>query len=161
MGYFTDMPLVVYSDRLQVNITRRAGIANQFKEDPSYYVEYNIQESDTPEIIADKIYDDATLAWIVLDMNNIVNVFDEWPMTQPAIESFINEKYTNPFAVRHYISGSNGMIVDPTLNPAWDNIPVTNYEYELEQNEMKRKIKLLLPDYVGTVISRHQELMRI
>lgn len=160
-SYFSNFPLVVYDNSLQVNITRRAGIAPEFKTDASYYIEYSIQESDTPEIIADKVYDDAQLAWIVLDMNDIVNVFEEWPMTQTALESYVNEKYTNPFAIHHYISISNGMIVDPTLNPAWDNIPVTNYEHEIAENEKKRLIKILMPDYVGTVVSRHQELMRL
>lgn len=161
MTYFSNFPLVVYDNALQVNITRRAGIANVFKNDPAYFVEYNVKESDTPEIIADKIYDDPSLAWVVLDMNNIVNLFEEWPLTQSALESYVNEKYPNPFAIHHYISASNNMIVDSTLNPTWDNVPVTNYEYEIEENEKKRNIKLLMPEYVGTVISRHQELMRL
>lgn len=159
--YFSNFPLVRYGNELQINITRRAGIANQFKDDPAYYVEYTIQESDTPEIIADKIYDDPNLAWIILDMNTIVNVFTEWPMTQQALELYVKQTYADPYAVAYYVSGASGIVVDPQINPAWDNIPVTYYEHELQLNEKRRVIKLLLPDYVGTVVSRHKELMRV
>lgn len=159
--YFSNFPLVRYNGELQVNITRRAGIANQFKSNPAYYVEYTIQESDTPEIIADKIYDDASLAWIVLDMNTIVNVFEEWPKSQQALEAYVKYKYADPYGVAYYISGASGIVVDPLVNPAWDNIPVTHYEHEHKLNEAKRNIRLLLPDYVGAITSRHKELMRV
>lgn len=159
--YFSAFPLVRYNDELHVNLTRRVGISGQFKNDPTYFIEYSIQDSDTPEVIADKIYDDSTLAWIVLSMNDIINVFEEWPLTQPSLESYIKQKYTNPNSIKHYVSASNGMIVDPTANPSWDNVPVTFYEYELEQNESKRNIKLLMPDFVGDVVAKHKELMKV
>lgn len=161
MSYFNHFPLVRYNNELQVNLTRRVAIDDTFRTNPAYFIDYSIQESDTPEIIADKIYDDATLAWVVLSMNNIVDMFEEWPLDYYSLQQYTLNKYSNVYATHHYISASTGEIVDPELNPAWDNIAVTNYDYEYAVNEDKRNIKLLLPDYVGTVTARLKELMRV
>jgi len=41
-----------------------------------------------------------------------------------------------------------------------DTYTKTNFEYETEENEKKRTIKLIRPDYMATVIREFEELMR-
>jgi hypothetical protein len=160
MDYFNQFPLVSYGGEYQVDITKRAGIPDSFKNDSRYYIDYFVAEGDTPEIIADKIYDDARYAWVILEMNSIVNFFESWPMEQYALDEYVKATYSNPYGIHHYVSGATGAVIDPTVNPSWDNIPVTNYEHETKVNEAKRSIKLLMPDYVATVAYRHKELMQ-
>lgn len=161
MAYFSNFPLVNYNNDLQVNLTRRVDVMGFYKGDVRYYLDYSVRDGETPEMIADRFYDDAELHWLILQMNNIVNPFIDWPMSQNALESYIMEKYENPNGIHHYISISSGSIVDPNLNPTYDTLPITNYEYETQENDSKRNIKLLLPEYVGLVVSRHKELMRV
>jgi hypothetical protein len=161
MAYFSNFPLVNYQNTLQVNLTRRVDIASMFKQNEKYYLEYSVRDGETPEMIADRFYDDAQLHWIILLMNDILNPFYDWPMSQLALESYINEKYDNPNGINHYISVSTGNRVDPQLNPVYDTRPVTNYEYETDLNDEKRNVKLLLPEFTGIVMNRQKELMRV
>jgi hypothetical protein len=159
MSYFNRFPLVDYDGVLQVNLTIRTSIVESMKSDPANYIDYTIQDGETPEQIADRLYDDVELSWIILNMNDIVNMFEEWPMSYSGLESYINEKYIDPTDIHHYESISTGYIVNVSW-PSYDRIPITNEEYEISINDEKRYIKLLLPELVGTVIDRHNQLMR-
>lgn len=39
-------------------------------------------------------------------------------------------------------------------------VPVTNYEYELNENEKKRRIMILKPEYVGVVVGEFKNIMK-
>lgn len=159
MAYFNNFPLVRYNGSLQVNLTRRSTVSSIMKNDEAYYYAYTVSDGDTPENLADRFYDDVNLAWVILDFNNIVNVFDEWPKEQSEFDSYVQEAYENPYAVHHYVS-IEGDIVDPLTQPSWNKIPVTNYEYETEVNDAKRDIKLVLPEYVNNIVSQQKDLIQ-
>lgn len=159
MGYFSNFPLVRYSGSLQVNLTRRSTVSAAMKNNEAYYYKHTVGEQDTPENLADRFYDDVNLAWVILDFNNIVNVFDEWPKNQYELESYILEKYENPYGIHHYVS-LEGDQIDPAMQPAWNRIPVTNYEYETEVNDGKRDIKLVLPEYVNIIVGQQRDLIQ-
>lgn len=160
MAYFGRFPLVRYNGVLQVNLTTRADLISAVRDDPAYFYEYVVEEGESPELIADRFYDDIELAWVVLMANQIVNVFEEWPKSYHELEEYIREKYPNPNGIHHYESISSGVIVDSDY-PLYDRRPVTNTEYEERLNDEKRNIKLILPDFIGDVISMHKELMRL
>ena len=160
MAYFNHFPLVRYGEELQLNLTRRVGINSEFKNNPAYYYNHNIVDGDTPENIADKFYDDAELSWIIIQFNDIVNVFEQWPMTQTELERYVHDKYDNPYAIHHYVSISSGAIITPESVPSYDRFPVTNFDYEILINDAKRPIKLVLPEYAGAIVNSHREMMR-
>lgn len=160
MAYFSRFPLVNYGGLLQVNLTRRVDFLDEFRNNPGAYIEYTIEEGMTPELLADRFYDDVNQAWVILAFNQIVNVFEEWPKGQKELESYIEEAYEDPNGIHHWKSLSSGVIVCPVVHPEYDRVPVTNFEYEVELNEKKREIKLLLPEFIGTVNDLHKRLMR-
>lgn len=159
MTYFSAFPFVRFNNMLQVNLTRRVGVLESFKSNPAFYYEHTLDDSDTPESIADKLYDNGELAWVVLQFNNIVNVFDEWPKPQYELDSYVKEKYENPYGIHHYVD-LDGNEIDYATTPSWNRMPITNYEYETVVNDSKRKIKLVLPELVNTIVSRHKELIQ-
>lgn len=157
MAYFSRFPLVRHDNNLQVNLTRRVAIDPKFKNNPAVYFEYDVKDSDTPENIADRFYDDVDYSWVVLQFNDIVNVFEEWPKSQYELDQYILGKYDNPYGIHHYVSLSTNEYVSPEVHPSYDRIPVTNYEYEVELNDAKRKIKLVLPELANEVVIAHKE----
>lgn len=159
MGYFSNFPLVRYNGGLQVNLTRRSTVSSAFKNNEAYYYAYTVTEGDTPENLADRFYDDVNLAWVILDFNNIINVFEEWPKSQYELDMYIQEAYENPYGVHHYVS-LEGDIVDHGTQPSWNRIPVTNYEYETEVNDAKRYVKLVLPELVNNIVSQQKDLIQ-
>jgi hypothetical protein len=197
--YFNYFPKTVYTlNSLDVetvtNITSRFGFEQSFKDNSAVYYEYDIQDGDTPEIIATKFYDSPERHWAVLMINNIVDPQFDWPLDQRTIISYINEKYlanasvgqsgttwsqTNIhsyYKVETRTSNSTGSelqsklqidantyanVAATTTNLTLDDgnsITITTtketksyYDYEIEQNESKRTIKLLKPEFVSSI----------
>lgn len=159
MGYFSSFPLVRLRDgSLGMNVTARNKILSAYKNNAKVYYEHSVTDGETPEIIADKFYDDAELAWVILIFNDIHNVYKDWPQDNFTLENYIYDKYENPYGIHHYVSASTGNVVSFD-HVSYDRVPVTNYDFEVDLNDSKRKIKLILPEYVGQVVSQHKELM--
>jgi hypothetical protein len=76
------------------NIIARFGFEQRLKENSLAFYPYQIQDSDTPEIIADKYYDSSERHWIVLLFNDIIDPQFDWPLNQNAIIDYIDKKYT-------------------------------------------------------------------
>lgn len=76
------------------NIIARFGFEQQLKQNSLAFYPYQIQDSDTPEIIADKYYDNSERHWIVLLFNDIIDPQFDWPLNQNATIDYIDKKYT-------------------------------------------------------------------
>jgi hypothetical protein len=97
--YFNYFPKTLYTSDTETgvvvtNIISRFAFEKSYRENSAVYYEYDIQDSDTPEIIADKMYGNSERHWIVLMMNEIVDPQYDWPLDQRTIISYINDKYT-------------------------------------------------------------------
>ena len=112
--YFNNFPKEYYTleDRpngldIVTNIISRFSLEQSFKENTSIYEKYNVQDSDTPEIIAAKIYDSPERHWIVLAMNDVVDAQWDWPLDYRTLISFIDDKYT---ANANVAAGQTGLV---------------------------------------------------
>ena len=113
MQYFDTLPKIIKTDAkgnsyLLTNILARANLLQSFLTSPAIYYEYDIQDGDTPEIIAHKYYGDVYRYWVVLFANQIIDPQWEWPMSGVVFESYIDNKYTsatpavNPLTTVHH-----------------------------------------------------------
>jgi len=98
-NYFNYYPKVLYNlgnettlDTV-VNLTTNFSFMDDILNNSSVYYEYTINEGDTPEIIADKIYDDPFFHWIILKVNNIVDVKSQWPVSYDNLVNNIETSY--------------------------------------------------------------------
>ena len=162
MSYFEYFPLVRYNiagvETLSVNMTSKTNIPQSYKTNGRYYLEYNIQHGETPEMIADRFYDSSSLSWIILMFNDIVNYFDEWPVDYETVIEFTKSKYEDVNGINHYISASTGTEVSIDW-PTYDKVPITNIEHEQNVNEAKRFIKVPVPDIISEIINQHNDLI--
>jgi len=97
--YFNYFPKTLYTSDTETgvvvtNITSRFAFEQSYRDNSAVYYEYDIQDSDTPEIIAHKMYGNSERHWIVLMMNEIVDPQFDWPLDQRTIISYINDKYS-------------------------------------------------------------------
>lgn len=108
MQYFDTLPKIIKTDSkgqssLMVNLMARCSVIPEILENPLVYYSYDIQEGDTPEIIAYKYYGDSYRYWIVLYVNQILDPQWHWPMSSSILESYITDKYNfNAKAVTHH-----------------------------------------------------------
>jgi len=165
------------------NITSRFGFEQAFKNNSAVYYEYDVQDSDTPEIIANKFYGSPERHWAVLMINDIVDPQFDWPLDQRTIISYMNEKYSanasvgqsgvnwaqanihSYYKVETRTSNSTGAELQSKLEidaNTYANVAATTtikvskenksyYDYEVEENESKRTIKLLKPEFVSSI----------
>ena len=169
--YFTSFPVIPYDSvgdgnfKMVTNLLKRVGVRAKVKANVSVFDTYDLKEGETPEMIADKLYDDPELHWVVLLMNDISDRYHQWPLNHNQFIAHINDKYSNIDAVHHYeIEQTSG---DTTLkiNIGTDNTEhsgataITNYEYEVAEEDKKRKIRLLDPEYIEAFVVEYQKLM--
>ena len=206
--YFSYFPKTLYTADLKtaqsvLNIISRFTFEKSFKDNTSVSYEYDIQDSDTPEIIASKFYKDPERHWIVLLFNDITDPQFDWPMDYRTLISFIDDKYssnanvgqsgsswaeshthayykietrttisTNTITVNKIevdantyanvtSSSSNVTLADGyVITIATSKNTQSYYDYEIELNETKRKIKLLKPEFVPSVESEFRNVIK-
>ena len=204
--YFKYFPKTFYTtgDNLDTvtNIISRFSFEQGFENNSSVYYEYNVQESDTPEIIASKFYENPERHWIVLLFNQIIDPQFDWPLQYNTLIEFVDSKYAANANTQNNQTGlawaqsntkeyfkiitrtsADGTQIIEKLNldaNTYANVVISTnnytldsgdivsvvvskeiqsyYDYEVEENEKKRQIKLLKPDFVSAV---EQEFKRV
>ena len=170
--YFGHFPLIPYDSvgdgkfKLVTNLLKRVAVRSKVKTNVLVFDTYDVKSGETPEMIADKLYNDPELHWVVLLMNNITDRYHQWPLTENQFIAHINDKYDNVDATHHYeISQTSG---DTTIkiDIGTDNsdhsgaTAITNYEYEVARQDEMRKIRLLDPSYIEQFVDEFKTLMK-
>ena len=196
--YFRNLPEFEYVNRTErgrsegdysivKNFFKRGKLREDIFQDLTFFTKYIIEGDDRPDNVADKVYNDPTLDWVVLLSNNIVNIYNEWPLSQQAFEAYVLDKYKTLAKldeVHHYesneVKDSSGVIIFPkgvrvsaaqsvsyfeplsdeqvTVNPV--SKAITNYQYEQSVNDKKRRIFLIKPIYLNVVFDDLEEMMQ-
>lgn len=212
--YFNYFPTTVYSANnasngleIVTNIIARFGFEKSLKENSAAFYKYDVQDSDTPEIIASKFYDSPERHWIVLSFNEIYDPQWDWPLPQDSLIKYINDKYSangsantpaqsgivwsqsvnNVHSYYKTITRTNPddqsiVEVIQTDSATWANTAIYNtnytlqdgtvinetlsksrktyYEYEVEENDKKRTINLLRPEFVPVVEKEFKRVIK-
>ena len=101
--FFNYFPKTLYTSNTRTagvdtvtNIIARFGFESSLKNNSAAFYKYNVQESDTPEIIASKYYDNPERHWIVLLFNDIMDPQFDWPLQYQPFVDYVNTKYSAP-----------------------------------------------------------------
>lgn len=230
-NYFQYFPKVDFGGRQIVDLTRRAAFLKEIKTDDRLCGFYKIRGGETPWGLAHDFYGSEEYDWIIFGLNDIVNPFFDWCLSQIELEKLISLKYpgetrydihhwvldgriyfTEPLATRSWspntvyqlreecvpISSNGGLskpfrfAVKERISPytssssepnwpssygstvtdgnlVWENvgsytspkaIEVTNQEFEELENEKRRIIRLLRPQYLTNIVSEFDKTMR-
>ena len=188
VDYVNRLPDAKIGDYIKVrNLFKKGKIREDIFQDLSFFTKYKIEGDDRPDNVAFEIYGDASLDWIILLCNNILNVQTEWPMDQNSFDAFMLDKYgdyeTLYSGIHHYetveVRNTDGFLIVPAglevpsdfsvsyydlgtdsqIDARNIAVPVTNYEYEDNIENNKRNIFLLKQEYVGIIINDMEEIM--
>jgi len=195
-NYFSQLPDFEYVSRLPdsrisdyitvKNIFMRGKLREDIFQNASVFTKYKVKGNDRPDNVAFEVYGDANLDWLVLTCNNILNVYEEWPMTQINFENYLLEKYEtydNINAAHHYetteVKNSSGVVIVPAglevdsnysisfydsvaegmtivLSPVTE---VTNYMYEERLQDDRRNIFILKQRFLNVVKDDLEEMI--
>ena len=104
MGYFRELPDVEYQsflsdaisskDYLKVkNLFRRNKVRDDLQNVFTLFNKYEIVEGARPDTVAEEFYGKADLDWVVLMTAGIINVRDEWPLSNYQLYKYAENKY--------------------------------------------------------------------
>lgn len=186
MGYFRELPNVEYespfSSRtssstfiLAKNIFRRMKIRDDLQNVFTLFDKYEIREGARPDTVAEELYGKADYDWVVLISANIINIREQWPLSNKDLYDYTVSKYglENINDAHHHetklVKNSKGNIIVQSgkqvdsdfsvtyYDPDVSSTPITkteitraisNYDYETMVNEEKATIYLLKPSYL-------------
>jgi hypothetical protein len=138
------------------DITRNIRFRRDVLSNVTVYDEYDIVEGETPEIVAEKFYGNPNYHWIVMLANDRYDYRADWPHEYVDLQRYIQDKYGNDADdVHHYISAS-GHIVDSDFPGATS---ISNRQYEETLNESKRRIKIISPNIINTILKNYKDLL--
>ena len=191
MGYFRELPNLRYPsflpektsslDYVEVkNIFRRAKLRDDLQNNFTVFDKYEVPMGARPDTVAEDLYGSAQFDWVVLTVAGILNVRNEWPLSDKDIYDYSFDKYGESLnSVRFFetkeVKDTNGRLILPkgkvvdsnftipkpgeptaTLNPVTG---ISNYEYEVRLNEEKRSIFVLREEYLQEFLNDMRDLM--
>ena len=191
MGYFRELPNLLYPsflpektsslDFIEVkNIFRRIKVRDDLFNNFTVFNKYEIPEGARPDTVAEDIFGSPNLDWVVLTVAGILNVRNEWPLSNRDLYNYANNKYDESLNSTRFfetteVKDSSGRLILPkgkvvdsnftipkpgtptaTLNPV---IGISNYEYETRLNEDKRNIFILREEYLQQFLDDMRSIM--
>ena len=145
-----------------------------FRED-TLYQSYDVINGERPDQISYNFYGTEQFYWIILQINEIVDYYNQWPLSQSELEKFVMSKYGSYVAsgeIHHYetreIKDNAGNVMLPakmivpedyafTYKPdasldiyqtVYPGYAVSNRQYEDDLNTVKSRIFILQSKYV-------------
>jgi len=191
MGYFRELPNLLYPsflpnknsslDFIEIkNLFRRAKLRDDLQNNFTVFEKYEIPMGLRPDTVAEELYGSDELDWVVLTVAGILNVRNEWPLSDRDLYDYSLDKYgeslnSTRFFETKETKDSNGRLILPkgkvvdsnftipkpgepnaTINPV---VGISNYEYETRINNEKRNIFVLREEYLQQFLNDMRELM--
>ena len=191
MGYFRELPNLLNPsflpektsslDFIEVkNIFRRIKLRDDLFNNFTVFNKYEIPEGARPDTVAEELYGSSNLDWIVLTVAGIINVRNEWSLSNRDLYNYANNKYgeslnSNRFFETTEVKDSSGRLILPkgkvvdsnftipqpgvasaTLNPV---VGISNYVYETRLNEEKRNIFIVREEYITQFLDDIKDIM--
>jgi len=195
--YFRNLPEFEYINRTESgrnegdysvvkNFFKRSKLRDDIFQDLTFFTKYIVEGDDRPDNVADKVYNDSTLDWVILLSNNIVSVQSEWPLSQADFHAYVTGKYdeeTLYSGIHHYESREVKTTDNSIIIPAGQKVgvaqsvsyydkalgqhvratdialPITNFTHEEKLNNDKRNIFVLKTSYLNIVFDDLEEIM--
>ena len=114
--YFRELPNIEYSASfknrrnideytLAKNIFRRPVLRDDLANSVTAFTQYEIRDNERPDQISKKFYGTPDNEWIILLINNITNLQNEWPLDNDSLYAYMLQKYGSEEAlseIHHY-----------------------------------------------------------
>ena len=191
MGYFRELPNLLYPsflpektsslDFIEVkNVFRRVKVRDDLYNNFVVFQKYEIPEGARPDTVAEDVFGSPRLDWVVLTVAGILNVRNEWPLSNRDLYNYAHDKYgdslnSTRFFETKEVKDSSGRLILPkgkvvdsdftipnptnpsaTLNPV---VGISNFVYETRLNEEKRNINILRIEYQSEFIDDMKAIM--
>lgn len=178
MSYFSNFKIIGYDikgvrgDKQYTsvkNILTRIRMKTGFIKNRVYYSDYNVMDGETPESLAHDFYGDSGLHWIIMYAQQVTNPYYDWPLTYHTLSKYIDKKYGAEKLSAHHWENSNGdwvnepgtLVGNGTEDVYGYSTVTTNFQYEEKENDKRRSINLIRPEYVTSIKKEFEKLINL
>lgn len=177
-------PIVNYGGRQVRDFTRHARFFAKIKEDDSICADYIVEEGETPTQLAQDFYGDPKLFWVLLNLNDVINPWFDWPMDYNNLIRYTASKYdlnsetdvyqTQFYGFDDFWFSQNRLFEAGLMYPQYmdengnflendfkdDASPMSYLEYEGMLNDARRLIRVVRPDEISNVVNDYRDEIR-
>jgi hypothetical protein len=162
------------------NFFRRFKIDEDVFSYSVFFKKYNITDSDRLDLLAEKAYGSPYYDWVIILTNNMINPAFDWPLKEwqlrNAVENPDDTHHHETLEVKNsegvtvlkeglivdsafankpfkYLDKSTPSLIYTTKTGEDVTLRVTNLDQALKENDAKREIYLLRPEYVESFVN--------
>lgn len=158
--FLKGFPKITFDKKEVTDLGRRLQVISRIKNNVALFSHYNIMDDERPEDVSLKHYGDPELYWVILLMNDICDPYYEWVLSDKDLLEYIERIYgvENIYAVHHYeTTEASDLGAGVWVNQGTPfSTAVSNFSYYSQENEKKRRIKILNPIYMQQVIAEYE-----
>lgn len=169
------------------NLFIKVKIPQTYIDNPYTWESWYVRDEDSPEIIAKKYYGDSSYYWIVLLFNNMINIYDDWPLNEESFNKKIIRNYGSlrySMIIPHcYVKLTSRVVIDEynnsetivdedykispytyeklNLNEKNSFKLISKYDYDFSNNEEKRNIRILKQDSIPDFLSEFKRMVEL
>ena len=194
MSYFRELPDLNYQSPLKTknssrsylrvkNLFRRVKLRDDLQNAFTMFNKYQIPDGSRPDIVAEELYGNSDLDWVICLTAGIININNDWPLSSRDVYRFSDSKYGIDLNnIHHYettlVKDNKGRVILPAgkyvdstftmVNPDSATyaditpapvVGISNYEYEVKLNEEKRSIYVLRKEYLQQYLNDMRTIM--
>ena len=189
--YFRQLPNVEYENFLSENYSSqnyilmknifvRGKLRDDLQNILTIFNKYIIPGDKRPDQIANELYGDSNLDWIIRVVANIINLQNDYPLSSQQLYDYCIKKYgiegvnDTRYHVTKQVKDNFGRLIlpeglvvdknftipDPDMPTAFltPTIGVSNWDYETKINDDKREIYVLKPTYLGQFLEDMRDI---
>lgn len=131
-NYFEYFPTLVYANTAAINVIAKVKFEESVARRSALFYEYQVEEGERADQIADHYYEDPSYDWVVYLSNGIIDPLNEWYKTENEMSDFLSLKYgsvTNAKQQTAYYQVSY-MFDDSVISPAaYDSLSTGQKQY--------------------------------
>ena len=112
MSYFDKIPNISYlkykknpydGDFITIkNIFGRVKVIDDVLAGATVFEDYFIKDGERPDTISFDYYGDPGFDWVIMLINNVRNLYDDWAKSAQTLTQYVNRKYDDPGGIHHY-----------------------------------------------------------
>lgn len=153
MAYFNQFTEFLYKsplksrsssfDTIRVkNIFRRAKVRDDIFGSAVAFNKYQVLDGERPDQVANKVYGSSEYDWVVLLSNNILNIREEWPLSNYEFNKYIENKYTQAeySQIHHYetteVVDSKGKMILPAGRYVDADFTITYFDGDISETRV-------------------------
>jgi|LWDU01.1.fsa_nt_gi hypothetical protein len=149
--YSSLIPKLTYNGQSISDITHRFVLTPSLNKFATLYTKIEISDTETPEAVSLRVYGSTNYWWLILAINNVIDPLYDWVMTENEVYEYAELLYGVDGMNEHRHYEDENFVRYSKQNPEENLMPVTQLEWMIHLNDIKRKVNVISQKYLPEI----------